>query len=643
MNHCFGIFAHVDAGKTTFSEQILYHAHVLRAPGRVDHQDTFLDAHQLEKKRGITIFSDQAHFSMDGQEYELIDTPGHVDFSAEMERVIQVLDFAVVVVSAVEGVQGHTETVFRLLKSARVPVIFFINKMDRMGADFERTCQGIRQRLGCALLDMNRLMEKGWETPIQEQVAENDERLLEAYLEGAAGSDQMEHGLRNQFAQAKLMPVFRGSALNGQGIEEFLSGLKRLLTEEGQDTAQQPFAARVYKIRHDAAGARIVHIRVMAGEIHTRDEVEGQKVSEIRRYSGSRYQSVGRAVAGELCALVGISGVKPGDGLGALRKKNKPETLPLLRSKLILEDGVSPASALGYCRILEDEDPLLAVEWSEELQQIHLSVMGVIQLEVLKELFFERFGLKVSFGPCEVVYKETIAGPVIGYGHYEPLRHYAEVHLRLEPGPRGSGIQYESLVSPDDLEVQHQRLIGVHVMEKQHKGMLTGSALTDVKVRLIAGRVHLKHTEGGDLREAVYRAIRQGLEQVQMILLEPWYRFEFTVPESALGRLMGDLAKMGASFESPRPQGTDMAVEGRAPVAEMMDYAQTLMSYTHGKGGLRLEFCGYAPCHNAQEVIEKKGYHPELDLENTSASVFCAKGAGFVVHWSKVKDFIHIK
>lgn len=643
MNVCFGIFAHVDAGKTTFSEQILYRAHVLRTPGRVDHQDAFLDAHQLEKKRGITIFSDQAHFTLDGRTYDLIDTPGHVDFSAEMERVIQVLDFAVVVISAAEGVQPHTETVLRLLRRSDRPVIFFINKMDRAGADFERVCREIEQRLGCAPFPMNRLMEAGWTNDLQERLAEMDERLLEDYLEGRADAAQMEETLKNQFAQARLTPVFRGSALNGQGIDEFLDGLKRLLKEEGEDRRRQPFAARVYKIRHDAAGARIVHVRVTAGTIQTRDELQGQKISEIRRYSGSRYQSIGQAEAGELCALVGINGVKPGDGLGALSAGNAPETVPLLRSRLILPEGVSLVTVLNHCRTLEDEDPLLAVEWNEPLQQIHLSVMGSIQLEVLKELFSERFGLQVEFGPCEVVYKETIANAVIGYGHYEPLRHYAEVHLRLEPGARGSGICYESAVSPDDLEVQHQRMIGVHVLEKQHRGMLTGSALTDVKVTLAAGRVHLKHTEGGDLREAVYRAIRQGLEQAQMILLEPWYRFEFAVPEQALGRLMGDLSRMGASFEAPRAQGTDMVVEGRAPVSEMMDYAQTLMSYTHGKGGLRMEFSGYASCHNAEAVVAAMGYRPELDLENTSASVFCAKGAGFVVHWSKVKDFIHIK
>lgn len=652
MKHTVGILAHVDAGKTTFSEQILYHTHAIRSRGRVDHQDAFLDTHQLEKQRGITIFSGQATFTLEGHTYYLVDTPGHVDFSGEMERAVQIMDYAIVVVSCVEGIQGHTRTVWNLLQKHQIPVFFFLNKIDREGADPHRVFSEIQEKFSPdAVLLEGRLSEDHWEEVFTEQIAELDERLLEEYLsDGVLDREHTIAVLGEKTAERKLFPCFCGSALNDEGVEEFLMEFS-LLTRRGKQKNKQeePFAGRVYKVLHDKKGTRITFLKVLSGHLAPKDTIlcsaseTEQKINELRLYSGEKYQQINRAEAGDLCAVTGISGVMPGEGVGACKDRIEFEIVPTLSAKVIYDPSLLSKTVLGYLRQLEEEDPLLHVQWEEELQQIQVQIMGLIQLEVLKELLEERFGISVSFGECEILYRETIAEEVIGMGHYEPLRHYAEVHLRLTPAPRGSGITFRSECHLDVLDSNFQHLIRTHVLEKEHKGMLLGAPLTDVTVSLIVGRAHEKHTVGGDFREATYRAIRQGLEQAKNLILEPYYAFEIAADAVYLGRILSDIQKRNSSFDDPVMNEQTVTVTGKGPAAEWMDYPAELVAFTHGKGSVTFRFYGFEPCHNPEEVIQKRGYDKNRDQENTSDSVFCSHGAGFQVKWYDVPKYIHCK
>ncbi|MBC8547274.1 TetM/TetW/TetO/TetS family tetracycline resistance ribosomal protection protein [Clostridiaceae bacterium NSJ-31] len=637
MNKVLGILAHVDAGKTTLSEQLLYRTQSIRTLGRVDHRDAFLDHNRLERERGITIFSDQAHFSYGGNCYFLVDTPGHVDFSAEMERVLGVLDFAIVVVSCVEGVQGHTETIWQLLERYRVPALFFLNKTDREGADPERVQRELQAKFSPAVCDFT----ASFTEPLVERLAELDDNLLERYL--GAGFDEAAwlEAARELVHERRLFPCFCGAALSGDGIDAFLQWLDKL-THTGYN-ADAPFAARVYQVRHDARGDRLALLKVTSGTLRVKDAVGAEKVNEIRRYNGTKYVPAQQSCAGELCAVTGLASVRPGDALGAEPPWSSPCPTPPLMARVEFDRALPARTVLGQFRLLEEEDPALAVEWQEELQEIRVRIMGEIQLEVLRELVCDRFGTEVSFGSPEILYQETIAAPVIGYGHYEPLRHYAEVHLRLEPGARGRGITFRSECPTDLLALNWQRLIETHVFERVHRGVLTGSPLTDVAVVLLTGRAHDKHTEGGDFRQAVYRAIRQGLEQEKSLLLEPYYAFVISVDTTLVGRVLADLQRMSGRFEPPELECGRAVIRGRAPVATMMSYGRDLAAFSRGRGSISLRVDGYEPCHNPDDVIARRAYDRTRDLANPSDSVFCSHGAGFPVPWYEVERYLHCK
>ena len=637
MNKVIGILAHVDAGKTTLSEQLLYRTQSIRILGRVDHRDAFLDHNRLERERGITIFSDQAHFSYGGNHYFLVDTPGHVDFSAEMERVLGVLDFAIVVVSCVEGVQGHTETIWRLLERYRMPALFFLNKTDREGADPGRVQRELQAKFSPAVCDFT----AGFTEPLVERLAELDDNLLERYL--GAGFDEAAwlETARELVHERRLFPCFCGAALSGDGIDAFLQWLDRLTHTDYN--ADAPFAARVYQIRHDARGDRLALLKVTSGTLRVKDAVGAEKVNEIRMYNGTKYVPAQQTCAGELCAVTGLASARPGDALGAEPPWASPCPTPPLMARVEFGRALPARTVLGQFRLLEEEDPALAVEWQEELQEIRVRIMGEIQLEVLRELVCDRFGTEVSFGSPEILYQETIAAPVIGYGHYEPLRHYSEVHLRLEPGARGSGITFRSECPTDLLALNWQRLIETHVFERVHRGVLTGSPLADVAVVLLTGRAHDKHTEGGDFRQAVYRAIRQGLEQAESLLLEPYYAFVISVDDTLVGRVLADLQRMSGRFDPPELECGRAVIRGRAPVATMMGYGRDLAAFSRGRGSISLRVDGYEPCHNPDDVIARRAYDRTRDLANPSDSVFCSHGAGFPVPWYEVERYLHCK
>ncbi|BCI61258.1 Elongation factor G [Eubacteriaceae bacterium CHKCI005] len=655
MRKTIGVLAHVDAGKTTFSEQILYHTQAIRTCGRVDHQNTFLDGHAIERQRGITIFSDQAPFTYQGHEYTLIDTPGHVDFSAEMERSIQVMDCAVVVVSCVEGVQGHTRTVWKLLRQWGIPTLFFLNKMDRQGADPDGVMEQLRNKLSTGCVDFGTDFHHGRPGDrLVEQVAELDDGLLEKYLETGISERDFTAAVRNMVKQGQLFPCFVGSALLDQGIEDFLEDLDFLIQgdEKEDPPLEGPFGGIVYKCRHDANGNRVMFLKVTSGQLRAKDEivcrlpdgnVRREKINELRLCHGLKYTPLDVAKAGDLCAVTGLSGIQPGDGVGCVTEHPHYQTTPTLSAKVLWGETVPAKDVLKIFRLLEEEDPMLHVQWEEEQGEIQVRIMGPIQLEVLGAEVKQRFGLEVSFGPCRILYRETIATSAVGYGHFEPLRHYAEVHVKLEPGRRGSGITFESRCSSDLLDAHYQRLIETHVFERQHKGILTGSVLTDVHITLLAGRAHLKHTEGGDFRQATYRAIRQGLEQAQPILLEPYYAFQVEAEPEQLGRILADAERMRCQFDPPELTEDRAVVTGRGPVSTLMEYSRELAAFTRGHGQISLTFDGYEPCHNTQEVVESIGYDKDRDVQNTSDSVFCSHGAGFPVKWYEVKDYIHIK
>ncbi len=632
-----GILAHVDAGKTTLSETILYRAGKIKSPGRVDHGSTSLDTHSLERERGITIFSSQSAFSWGGTDFALLDTPGHVDFSAEMERTLQVLDCAVLVISGTDGVQAHTETLWRLLRSYGVACFIFVTKMDLAGANRARVMEDIRVHLGDKCMDFTTL-------PDTEELAMCDEELLEKYMDSGCVTDA---DIARLVEKRACVPCFFGSGLRHTGIEEFLDALDKYCPAKAGGSA---FGARVYKISRDSQGNRLTFLKVTGGELKVRtalkysvggEEIE-EKINQIRLYSGAKYESCDSVEAGGVCAVLGLSRSYPGMGLGAERGEMQPLLSPVLSYRLRLPEGLDPMLALPKLRQLEEEDPLLRLRWDSRLREIYVELMGEVQTEILKSLIHERFDMDVELDAGRIMYRETIAEPVEGVGHFEPLRHYAECHLALEPLPEGKGLQFASACHQDVLDVNWQRLILTHLEEKQHLGVLTGSPITDMKITLIAGRAHLKHTEGGDFRQATYRAVRQGLMCAKSVLLEPYYAFRIEVPAAQIGRAISDVRAMYGEFESPEDAGEMMLLCGSAPVATMRDYATTLAAYTGGRGRLSCRLEGYKPCHNTEEVVTQIGYEPESDLENSPDSVFCAHGAGFNVKWNEVREYMHI-
>ena len=639
MKKTIGILAHVDAGKTTFSEQVLFRMGALRSLGRVDHQDAFLDAHPIEKRRGITIFSDQAVFQAGEDTYYWLDTPGHVDFSPEMERAIDAMDYAIVVVSCVEGVQSHTETVWRLLKKHQVPTFLFLNKIDRAGADPTAVVEQIRARLSPEAVCCDGLTPDSMPDTLMESIAERDEAALDQLLQGNTDPAFYQNILMQEIRSRALFPVFSGAALSGAGIDAFLKMLLLLTRTEYAALESAPFSAKVYKIRHEKQGGRVCFFKVLSGSVQVRDEVCGQKITELRQYQGMKYQLLPRCSAGDLCAVPGLNGVKIGDILGAnAARRDHSESEPMLQSTVTFDPPVRSDQVLRALRELEEEDPTLCVE--NDSSGLSIRVMGEIQLDVLTELLQERYGLNVRFGNRRVIFLETIAEPAIGIGHYEPLRHYAEVHLRLVPGPRGSGIRFESKCHVDILGLNWQRLIETHVFEKQHRGVLTGAPLTDVTVQLLTGRAHLKHTEGGDFREATYRAIRNALMNAKSVLLEPVCAFTLRAPAELYGRLAGDMTRLRADCEPPVYAGDMVEISGQATFREISEYARNLPAQTHGRGALTYRLDHYTPARDADALVAESGYNPLAD--DTPDSVFCARGAGFVVHWQDVPAYAHL-
>ncbi len=641
-----GILAHVDAGKTTLSEGLLYHCGMIRKLGRVDNRDAFLDTEELERKRGITIFSKQALLRYEDMEITLLDTPGHVDFSAEMERTLQVLDYAVLLISGADGVQGHTKTLWRLLKKYEIPVFLFFNKMDQPGTMKEALLSECREKLGEGIVDFSGQNTEAF----YENIAVCEEALLERFLEtGKIAHDE----IVRLVAERKLFPCFFGSALRMEGVEELLRGLQDY-TAEPSYTKDGVFAARVYKISRDKQGNRLTFLKVTGGELKVREELKGQmpgeengiwqeKVTQIRCYSGEKYDTVDAAETGSIYAVTGLSYTMPGDGLGAEKTSLQPVLEPVLTYRVYLPEDMQAAVALPKLRQLEEEEPQLHILWEEKLQEIHVQLMGQVQLEVLQSMIMERFQMAVTFGPGNIVYKETIAGAVEGVGHFEPLRHYAEVQLLLEPGERGSGVQTAADCSEDILDKNWQRLVLTHLEEREHRGVLTGSVITDIRITLTGGRAHLKHTEGGDFRQATYRAVRQGLMGAESVLLEPWYEFVLEVPAQMAGRAMTDIERRYGRITAPEIREDTAVLRGRAPVACLQDYQMEVTAYTKGQGHLSCLPGGYDLCHNTEEVLERTGYDPEADLNNPSSSVFCAHGAGFLVPWYEAPSYMHVE
>ena len=634
-----GILAHVDSGKTTLSEAMLYRAGVTRRLGRVDHKDAFLDTDALEKARGITIFSKQALLTAGDTDITLLDTPGHVDFSTETERTLQVLDYAVLVVSGTDGVQSHTETLWRLLRRYHVPTFVFVNKMDLPGMERQELLAQLNRRLGEGFVDFG-----AEQADRDETLALCDETLMDRMLDAGQLQDA---DLIPAIARRHVFPCWFGAALKLEGVDALLDGLDRYTRPA---PALEAFGAKVFKVSQDEQGARLTWLRVTGGELKVKAQLTGEadgepwaeKANQLRLYSGAKYTLTEAIGPGQVCAVTGLTKARPGEGLGAERDSDLPVLEPVLSYQVLLPEGADVHAALGKLQRLEEEEPQLHVVWNETLGEIHVQLMGEIQLEVLRSLLAERFGLEVEFGPGGILYKETITEPMEGVGHYEPLRHYAEVHLKLEPLPRGSGMQFAADCREEVLDKNWQRLVLTHLEEKQHLGVLTGSPLTDVKITLIAGRAHLKHTEGGDFRQATYRAVRQGLMLAKSQLLEPWYAFRLEVPAENIGRAMSDIQRMEGSFDPPESGEETAVLTGFAPVSTMRSYPMEVVSYTRGRGHLSLTLDGYRPCHNAQEVIAAIGYEPEHDLDNPADSVFCAHGAGFVVPWDQVRSHMHV-
>ena len=633
---CVGVVAHVDSGKTTLSENILFKAGTIRNMGRVDHGNTFLDSYGLERERGITIFSKQAKFQLNDKDYTLLDTPGHVDFSAEMERALQVLDYAILVVSGADGVQGHTLTLWKLLERYNVPCFVFVNKMDQPGTDRDKLINELRIRLSDACIDMDRADS--------EELAVLDEHIMEYYLEHGEVKDEQ---ISKMIVHRKLIPCYFGSALKDNGIDEFLKSFEKY-THSGEYSDN--FGARVFKITRDSQGNRLTHLKITGGTLKVKAYVScarennwEEKVDQIRIYSGEKYETVGEVFAGQICAVTGLTKTKAGEGLGTDVGAMSPYLEPVLTYKIILPDGSDVHSMLQKFRLLEEEDPQLHIVWNERLGEIHAQVMGEIEIEILKKLILERFDVSVEFASGSIVYKETIEDIVEGVGHYEPLKHYAEVHLKLEPADRGEGISFCCECEEDQLAKNWQRIILTHLEEKSHKGVLIGADITDIKITLIAGKAHLKHTEGGDFRQATYRAVRHGLKRAKSVLLEPIYEFRLEVPHTCAGRALNDIQRMHGKSELPDMEDEMTIITGTVPVSTMSDYHKEVISYTGGKGKLFCSLKGYEPCHNADEIVDLIGYDSEADIDNPTGSIFCSHGAGYVVNWDDVEDNMHIQ
>jgi len=631
-----GILAHVDSGKTTLSEALLYLSGEIRTLGRVDRRDAFLDTNEIERDRGITIFSKQAELCFDEMKLTLVDTPGHVDFSAEAERVLGVLDYGILVISASDGVQSHTEALFNLLEHYSVPTFIFVNKMDMDSADKDSVYSQLKERFGDGCADFS---EDSFSSEA-ESLAMCSEQLMEEYLETGSISDE---AIREAIASRDIFPCFFGSALKLDGIDDFLKGFSRFTMKKDYPDS---FGARVFKISEDERGQRLAHIKVTGGSLKVKEIPEGadgDKVNEIRIYSGAKYKNVPEVAAGQVCTVTGLLNVQAGQGLGFEKDSDSSVFEPVLSYSIRFNENVDINIALRNLKKLEEEDKKLHISHIPSLGEIHIQLMGEVQSEVLKRIIKSRFGMDVSFEESGIIYKETIKAPATGVGHYEPLRHYAEVHLLLEPLKKGSGLVFKSNLSEDILDKNWQRLILTHLEEKTHLGVLTGSPVTDIKITLVAGRAHLKHTEGGDFRQATYRAVRHGLMQAESVLLEPWYDFRIDLPTDNLGRAMTDIQNMGGRFSAPDTDGAFAVIKGSAPVEKIRGYSTEITSYTHGAGRMSLKFSGYEPCLNAEEVIEKIAYNPELDTENTADSVFCSHGAGFLVKWNQVEEYMHLE
>lgn len=627
-----GILAHVDAGKTTLSEGMLYTSGAIRTMGRVDNRDAFLDTYALERERGITIFSKQAVFSLGTTQVTLLDTPGHVDFSPEMERTLQVLDYAILVISGADGVQGHTRTLWNLLRRYEIPTFVFVNKMDQEGTDAEVLLQELKNVLeeGCVDFSTKR------DAHFYEETAVCSEDALEEFLETGRLKKET---LQELFLERQLFPCFFGSALRLEGVKEFLEQMQELIKVPAYP---ETFGAKVFKIARDEAGNRLTYLKITGGSLKVKAVIEGQKVNQIRIYSGEKYEAVNEVETGSICAVTGLSDTYPGEGLGAEQGTYLPVLEPVLNYQVIPREGDDPILLLPKLRELEEEEPQLHIVWEEALQEIHVQLMGEVQLEVLKTLIYERFGVEVEFGQGNILYKETIQNTVEGVGHFEPLRHYAEVHLLLEPGEPGSGVQCMSVCSEDLLDRNWQRLILTHLMETEHRGVLTGAPITDIRITLVSGKAHLKHTEGGDFRQAVYRAVRQGLKQADSVLLEPYYEYRLELPSENVGRAMTDIERMHGTFGLPQTEADRTILTGTAPVSTMRDYQKEVHAYTRGNGTLQCTLKGYALCHNTEEVLAATGYDSERDTLHPTGSVFCAHGAGFLVPWYEVKEYMHL-
>lgn len=632
-----GILAHVDAGKTTLSESMLYLSGKIGKLGRVDNKDAYLDTYELEKTRGITIFSKQAIFEIGETQITLLDTPGHVDFSAEMERTLQVLDYAILVISGADGVQGHTKTLWRLLDMYQIPVFFFVNKMDQNGTDRDKLIKEIKYQLDDGCIEFGQVKTEGF----YDQLAMCDEIMMEGYLE----TGQIETvQIKKAVMERKVFPCFFGSALKLEGVEQFRQGIvKYAMIPYYPDE----FGAKIFKIARDEQGNRLTYMKITGGKLKVKDVLMNktwkEKINQIRIYSGQKFEAVNEIEAGSICAVTGLSQTRPGEGLGIEEASEAPVLEPVLSYQIILPEGCDPRAMLPKLRQIEEEEPELHIVWDEQLQEIQAQIMGEVQIEILQSLIQSRFGVEAAFDAGRIVYKETIVNRVEGVGHFEPLRHYAEVHLLLEPGEPGSGLQFGAECSEDSLSKSWQRLVLTHLEEKAHKGILTGSAITDMKITLVLGRAHNKHTEGGDFREATYRAVRQGLKETESIVLEPYYAFELELPVKMVGRAMTDIEKMHGTCEISQTNGEMAVLVGSAPVVTMRNYQKEVVAYTKGLGRLFCSLKGYEPCHNAQEVIESIGYDSERDLENPTGSVFCAHGAGFLVAWDEVKDYMHVE
>ena len=641
-NVTLGILAHVDAGKTTLSESLLYLAGRIKKPGRVDHKDTFLDTYELERSRGITIFSKQAIFDYNDIRFNLLDTPGHADFSPEMERTLQVLDIATLIISAPDGVTSQARMLFKLLEHYRVPTVIFVNKMDQPGTDVGAVTSEIRETLSSSCISFDKSVP---EDEFFEELAMCDEELLSSFLDGKKITQE---NINNLIHKRKCFPILFGSALKADGVQQLLDPICKTAPSmtceaENPDGTPKEFGARIYKISRDNSGNRLTHIKITSGVLNVRDSIRGEKVDQIRLYSGEKFEPTKSAYAGMICVVTGLTGTRAGEGLGILEGSNVSEILqPILSCTLLLPEDVNPVPVFKQLKVLEEEEPMLQVTSLEETGQIEIQIMGEVQKEILRHMLKTRFDIDAEFGPGHTVYKETIANTVEGVGHFEPLRHYAEVHLLLEPGEPGSGLVFSSDCPTDDLALNWQRLVLTHLGEKKHRGVLTGSEITDMKITLIAGKAHEKHTEGGDFRQATYRAIRQGLMQADSVLLEPILDYRMELPQETVGRALTDIQMMNGTVGLPDIEDGKSILTGTVPAACLGNYAQELSAYTKGEGHIFTTLSGYGPCHNAEEVIASSGYDPDLDPDNPSSSVFCMHGAATLISWEEVPGYMHL-